>query len=152
MNVFRLSLSKYSRDLSGLGAEKSGGRWNSRGAPMVYTSASRALCTAELAVHLPLGIIPHAYQLVTLEIQDRLIDVLDLNVLPSDWNSLPHADATQKVGDHFVSEGKSLALKVPSAVVPGDFNFLINPGHKKMGLIRIIDIRDYDFDKRLFVR
>ena len=57
MIVYRLSKSKYSADLSGKGAEKAGGRWNSKGVAMVYTSASRALCTAEVAVHVPLGIV-----------------------------------------------------------------------------------------------
>ena len=152
MKVFRLSKSKYSRDLSGQGAEKSGGRWNSKGTAMIYTSESRALCTAELAVRLPLGVIPLDYKLITLELPDRLISEMDVRTLPDDWNSLPHSDSTQKIGDHFVSAAKHLALRVPSAVVPGDFNFLINPGHKNIGKVRIVSVEDYGFDNRLFVR
>ncbi len=70
MIVYRLSKSKYSADLSGKGAEKAGGRWNSKGVAMVYTSASRALCTAEVSVHVPLGIVPVDYELVSIEIPD----------------------------------------------------------------------------------
>ena len=69
MIVFRLSKATYALDLSGKGAEKTGGRWNSKGIPMVYTSSSRALCTAEIAVHLPLGLVPSGYHLTTLVVK-----------------------------------------------------------------------------------
>lgn len=72
MIVFRLSKSTYTADLSGKGAEMSGGRWNSKGTAMVYTSQSKALCTVEIAVHTPLGNLPLDYTLVTISIPDEL--------------------------------------------------------------------------------
>lgn len=152
MIVYRLSKSKYSTDLSGKGAEKSGGRWNSKGVAMVYTSTSRALCAAEVAVHLPLGIVPADYELVTLEIPDDLITEAGINDLPAGWRSFPHPDSTQKLGDRFIREGKFLALKVPSVVVQGEYNFLINPGHEAAAGIRVVSREPFLFDKRLFVR
>ena len=80
MIVYRLTKAKYSHDRSGKGAEKTGGRWNSKGIPVVYTSESRALCTSEIAVHTPLGILPHDYMLITIEIPDY--------DLPSSFNTL----------------------------------------------------------------
>lgn len=151
MTVFRLSKSKYSRDLSGHGAENTGGRWNSRGTPMLYTSQSRALCTTEIAVHIPLGIVPKDYEMISIEIPDSIkIAVLKTSELPDDWNSIPHGNSTQLIGDAFIREGKSLVLKVPSVVVPGDYNFLINPLHRDIAKISIITTELFSFDERLF--
>ena len=71
MIVFRLSKAQFANDLSGKGAELVGGRWNSRGNAMLYTSQSIALCVTEIAVHVPLGILPKDYQLVHIEVPDE---------------------------------------------------------------------------------
>jgi RES domain-containing protein len=152
MIVFRLSKSKYSLDLSGKGAEHSGGRWNSKGVAMVYTSESRALCTTEIAVHTPLGNIPTDYQIISIEIPDELIDGVELNSLPSNWNSIPHSHLTQNIGDRFVIDNVYLVLKVPSAVVQGDHNYLINPNHKDFDKVKILEVEGFNFDNRLFVK
>lgn len=73
MIVFRLGKEKYKNDLSGIGAEKFGGRWNSKGVRMVYTSQSRALANLEVAVHLTLKLVPKDYYLTSIEIPDELI-------------------------------------------------------------------------------
>ncbi|PLW92984.1 MAG: RES superfamily protein [Marinilabiliales bacterium] len=151
MKVYRLSKERYCRDLSGKGAELAGGRWNSRGTAMVYTSSSRALCMAEVAVHFPLGITPRNYYLTTIEIGKKAkISVVNPEELSSDWNTFPHAHFTQEIGDQFIKDSEFLVLKVPSAVVQGDFNFLINPHHKDTRQIKIIKTEEFSFDKRLF--
>ncbi|MEN8117800.1 MAG: RES family NAD+ phosphorylase [Bacteroidota bacterium] len=151
MIVYRLSREKYCNDLSGKGAELAGGRWNSKGVAMLYISESRALCLAEIAVHLPLGMIPKDYYLVELEISENaIIGTVDENRLPADWHSFPHSPATQDVGDNFISENKFLVLKVPSAVVRGDYNYLINPNHLQSREIKIIKTEPFQFDERLF--
>lgn len=153
MKAFRLTKSRYSNDVSGRGAEKAGGRWNSKGIAMLYTSESIALSTTEIAVHIPLGILPKNYDLVTLEIPDSIIiEELLLKRLPADWKSYPHANSTQMIGDDFIRCGRSLVLKVPSAVIQGDFNYLINPSHPEMKRVSIADIQPYQFDERLFLR
>lgn len=153
MIVFRLSKSKFANDLSGKGAEKSGGRWNSKGTALIYTSASRALCTAEIAVHTPLGNLPLDYQLISIEIPDEIqIQELIKELLPPDWKLLPHSHATQEIGDRFVLEGTFLVLKVPSVVVQDEFNFLINPAHIKSHEIKIAGIESFNFDERLFIK
>ena len=106
MIVYRLSKKKYSADLSGRGAEKAGGRWNSKGLPMVYTSESRALCTTEIAVHSPLGNIPTDYYLTTIEIPAASILEIKQADLPKDWKAIPHSNSTQLIGDKFLSENK----------------------------------------------
>jgi RES domain-containing protein len=153
MIVFRLAKLKYVKDFSGKGAEKSGGRWNSKGTLVIYTSISRALCTAEIAVHAPLGIVPRDYTLATIEIPDssRILKT-DLNKLPDDWKSFPHPNSTQLLGDRFISENKYLVMQVPSVVVQGEFNFLLNPAHKDFSRIRLLKTEPFVFDERLFIR
>ena len=153
MIVFRLCHSKYSKDLSGTGAEKYSGRWNSRGTAMVYTCISRALCALEITVHTPLGNIPQNLSLISIEIPDNT-KILELknSQLNQDWKSLPHSNSTQTIGDQFIYENKFLIMKVPSAVIQGEFNYLINPHHKDMNTIKIIEIEQFNFDERLFIR
>lgn len=153
MTVFRLSKGQYKDDLSGKGAERVGGRWNSAGIPMVYTSASRALCMVEVAVHLPLYIIPVDYWLVSIEIPDNLnFETSDEIHLPPDWTSFPYTDATKVIGDTFILKNKNAVIKVPSAVVHGEFNFLLNPRHPEFHRIKVIGTEPFEFDQRLFVR
>jgi RES domain-containing protein len=153
MIVYRLSKAAFANDLSGKGAEISGGRWNSKGVPMIYTSESRALCTAEIAVHTSLGNLPADYFLITIEIPNKVeIQILEIESLPSDWKSFPHSYSTQKSGDTFAADKKALILKVPSAVVQGEFNYLINPLHKDIRLIKITNTEEFNFDKRLFLK
>ena len=151
MIVYRLSLSKYALDLSGRGAALAGGRWNSKGIWMVYTSDSRALCMAELAVHLPIGLITKEYQMIRIFIPDSIpVSIINSNSLSKDWSLFPHSLSTKLVGDAFIKESKYAILKVPSAVVQGDFNYLINPNHKHANKIKIQKAENFLIDKRMF--
>jgi len=151
MKVYRLSKSIYGNDLTGKGAELTGGRWNKVGTKVLYTSDSRALCTAEIAVHTPIGIIPADYYLISIEIADTVgICQLDKTLLHRDWKSFPHSNITQGIGEEFISKNEFLVLKVPSAVVQGDFNYLINPLHKDFDKVKIVDKEMFTFDERLF--
>jgi RES domain-containing protein len=150
MIVFRLSKAKYANDLSGKGAELAGGRWNSKGIPVVYTSASRALCTTEIAVHTPLGNVPSDYYIISIRIPDTSIVELPPAALPPDWKVFPHSLNTQTLGDQFVRDNKHLVLRVPSAVVQGDFNYIINVRHPEFPKVKITDTQPFPFDERLF--
>jgi RES domain-containing protein len=149
MTVYRFSKEQFRLDLSGKGAELYGGRWNSKGVAMLYTSQSRALAFAEIAIHLPIGIVPDNYFLIAINIPDAIsMEKLDAMDLPTDWRSNPHSNSTQQIGDKFLSEGNSLVLQVPSAIVPGDFNFLLNPSHRQMGKVEISNVEPFEFDSR----
>jgi RES domain-containing protein len=150
MIVYRLTKAKYANNLSGEGARLGGGRWNNKGIAMLYTSDSRALCVTEIAVHTPLGILPDNYKLITIEIPDNAILSLDLSSIPINWNVFPYVADVRYLGDRFIKENNHLGLKVPSAVVQGDFNYLINPQHSEFHKIRILKIETFDFDRRLF--
>jgi RES domain-containing protein len=151
MIVFRLSKLAHGADLSGIGSKMAGGRWNSPGIALVYTSESRALCTAEIAVHTGLGLLPSDFQLISIMIPDDApISVIDPSRLQPGWRSFPYPSFTRLIGDRFAKESLHLVLKVPSAVVPGDFNYLINPAHPAMNQVRIVKTEPFEFDERLF--
>ena len=151
MRVYRLSKEKYKDDLSGAGAEKFGGRWNNKGTRMVYTADSRALAKLEVAVNLALHRIPKNYFLTIIELPDAEVLDYDIKLLKGKhWKNNPPIKFTQSEGDHFVASGKSLALKVPSAVVEGDYNYIINPAHPKITKLKIVSTEKFSFDMRLF--
>ncbi|MFD2515574.1 RES family NAD+ phosphorylase [Pontibacter locisalis] len=153
MIVYRLSRKKFRNDLSGRGAEMAGGRWNSKGVAILYTSESIALSTVEIAVHMPLGIVPFDYYLVRIQIpDDASIKELRIADLPEGWSSFPHSNATQEIGDNFVLEEEVLVFKVPSATVQGNYNYLINPRHPDFNKVTVVDAIPFEFDKRLFVK
>ncbi len=151
MIVFRLCKKKYSGDLSGRGAEKFGGRWNSKGHAVVYTSQSRALAVTELAVHVPLGIIPPDMVMTTIDIPDDVeVYSIESATLPAGWQQFPNIPLTRKIGDEWLVKNRGLVMKVPSAVVQGDFNYLINPHHADFSLVKILNTERFAFDGRLF--
>lgn len=151
MNVYRLARRKYGIQLSGVGAAKSGNRWNSRGTEIIYTSSSRALAMAEVAVHLSIAMMPSDYLMLEILINDsRSILSIDPDDLEPNWNSFPHIRSTQLIGDQFITDHQYGVMKVPSAVVSGDHNYLINPKHSDFKKITIISQSDFKFDRRLF--
>ncbi len=151
MKVFRLSRKKYATELSGKGAAKSGNRWNSKGTEIIYTAESRALAMAEVMVHLSLQMLPADYMMLEIEIPDEIgIKEIAIADLEEGWNSHPPRTHTQRIGDYFIRENEYIILRVPSAVVPGDFNYLINPYHTESKEIKIINSRPFPFDERLF--
>ena len=151
MLVFRLARLKYSKELSGKGAAKYGNRWNSKGVEMVYTAESRALAMAEVAVHLSLINLPKDFVMLEIEIPEKVKTIaLDLGNLGEEWNKHPPVSFSQKLGDQFIESEKHCILKVPSAVVPGDFNYLINAFHPDFKKIIIKKVSKFPFDNRIF--
>lgn len=150
MEVFRLTRQKYSTSLSGKGAALSGNRWNSRGVEMIYTAQSRALAMAEVLVHIPLHQLPKDFMMMCIDIPKHLaIKTLKAQDLPKSWNALPHHINSQKVGDRFILKKQHIALKVPSTVVYGDYNYLINPYHPDFKSISIKSVDEFPIDQRL---
>jgi len=150
MEVFRLLNKKYPLELSGIGAAMVGARWNSKGIEVVYTAQSRALAMAEVAVHLTLATLPNSFLMITIHIPDD-IEVTDCNPkkIPIGWNEFPENIITQIIGDEFIHKKKYCVMKVPSAVVKGDFNYLLNPHHLDFKRIKITHHENFPFDKRI---
>lgn len=151
MEVFRLQNKKFPIELSGKGASITGARWNSKGTEIVYTAQNRALAMAEVVVHLTISTLPAGFCMVVIFIPDDVAVLnLDLKKLPSDWNVFPDNAATQKIGDDLIRKNDYAVFKVPSAVVKGEFNYLLNPYHPDFARIKIMEQEDFPFDKRIF--
>ena len=106
---------------------------------------------AEVAVHLTAATVPDDYMMVVLDLSDDLeIQEVLTTSLPNGWNAFPYPQATQSIGDDFIRENRIPVLKVPSAVVQGDFNLLLNPYHPAFKKITIEQIERFPFDSRMF--
>ena len=153
MQVFRLSRELYKDQLSGYGASLNGQRWNSKGTEVIYTADSRALAASEVAVHIPIALLPNDYFMIVIDIPDSMeIECLSKKSLPAYWNAIPHHPSSQRIGDNFVKDGKYAILKVPSVVVKGDYNYILNPRHDAFEKIRIIETSQFPFDPRFLRR
>lgn len=150
MKLFRFSSKKYAKSLDGEGAKMYGGRWNSKGVSVIYTSSCLSTAMLEKLIHIDADICP-PMKLITYEVPEsvsvRQYDVKDLKKI---WNAFPHDEYTQLIGDHFVKENKYLILNVPSAIAPLDRNIILNPNHPEIKKISILKIEDFIFDPRFF--
>jgi RES domain-containing protein len=138
-----------SEAFDGEGARVEGGRWNSPGTPVVYTSQSAALAALEMLVHLGRGAILLAYVLIPCTFDEALVSRLDRRRLPKSWRSYPAPPEVQLIGDEWVRGGTSAVLEVPSAVIDTDSNYLLNPQHRDFQAIRVMNPQPFEFDLRL---
>jgi RES domain-containing protein len=133
---------------SGEGAAKTGGRWNSRGVAVVYSSASRSLAALETLVHLTPPVM-FRYKVIRIEFTDDLVEQLKAGVLPSDWRVEPPPPSTKRLGDAWARSSRSAILAVPSVIIPDEINYLLNPAHADFKKIAIGKPADFAFDPRL---
>ena len=148
---FRLVKARYAdQAFDGEGAKLSGGRWNSKGVAVVYAADSIALAALELLIHLQSHEILNSYRLYRIEIGNADLLSLDARDLPKDWRADPPPSSTAHVGDGWVSSNDSLALAVPSVVIPSQQNILINPTHSRFHrALQTVRPESFVFDPRL---
>jgi RES domain-containing protein len=149
ITVYRISNCNYIRDLDGEGAFLYGGRWNNPGTRLLYTAESSALAMLEALAHITMLPLTSSYCMIRLSIPDD-IATLDMAHLPANWKQQPSPDELRQWGDAFIREGRYLALKVPSVLVPDNFNFLINPKHELFARVKQVAVTNIYFDQRLF--
>lgn len=150
MIVYRLCNTKYANDISGEGARRqTSNRWNSLGTPMLYTCESTALCAVELHQYIPPAFHPKNYVLLKIEIPKNDVLTIDKTFFINE-NWIDNKHITQSIGDQFVNENKFLVMKVPSAMVTACFNFLINPNHKDLKKVKIINTIEFPIKGKLF--
>lgn len=150
METFRISSKKYSSKLSSSGKAN---RWNKDGESVIYTGSSRSLSTLELVVHRNEISPKNEFSVMVISISDdeNLVDQIKIKDLPKNWRSRKAYSALQQIGSEWYSSKRTLVLKIPSAVITNEFNYIINTKHpdfsKKVKLVRN---EDYFWDKRLF--
>ena len=133
----------------GKAAHRFGGRWNSPGRPAVYTSASKSLAVLEVLVHLDVGRPLPRFVAFTFELDAGSIEHLAAARLPRQWRTSRGLLATQRIGDEWLASQRALALKVPSAVVPEESNYLLNPAHPAFVRLRFGRAIPFVLDARL---
>lgn len=134
---------------TGEGARRFGGRWNSPGYPVVYTAESLALAALEILVHVDSNKLLQGFLAIPVTIDSQLITRVDQSALPNNWRAYPSSKATRAIGDTWISQGPLPVLQVPSAVIPAEHNFLLNPSHKDFEKLRIGKPQRFRFDLRL---
>lgn len=136
---------------SGIGAEKTGGRWNFPGMRVVYTSENLSLATLELFVHVNPKIIPAGLMVVLAQLPRRWSKTeIKISDLPVNWREHPAPIRLQEIGTEWLTSNSTLALVVPSAINPIDKNVILNPSHPQMKDVKIEPPEKFDFDPRMF--
>lgn len=137
------------RAFDGEGARLYGGRWNSPGRRVVYTSSTTSLAVLEVLVHLEESAFLPAYSLFRIQLDESQLIPLSVAELPKNWRNDPAPSALQAIGDLWLSEGRTLALAVPSAIVPHETNYLLNPEHSAFPQLVVDPAQAFSFDRRL---
>lgn len=148
MKLWRVS--KHT-DLSGIGGTLASGRWHSRGRPVVYLAEHPSLAILEVIVNLEIdrSECPRGFFLIEVEAPDRLpMASVSLADLPPDWPK--RQDVTRRVGDSLLQQADTALIKVPSAVVPDSWNYLLNPAHAEAAKAKVAQVTPDPFDARLF--
>jgi RES domain-containing protein len=149
MILYRMSKIRHAEDLSGKGAELSGGRWNAAGVPALYLAENVSLAILETIVHCHYIGDLHNRLLLSVDVPEASTQTIDRDALPEDWNSIPWHGFTIERGTSWLRSGESLLLKVPSAIVPQENIFIVNPGHPGHKKVKIIRREIFRPDNRL---
>jgi RES domain-containing protein len=150
MIVYRVVQARWKDDIwSGTGAWKHDGRWHTQGHRVVYAAESLALATLETLVHLRKTRRMKRYYRSRAEIPDKLIQTFPRGKLPKDWRNPEYPASTKKVGDRWLDAKAGLALRVPSAASPSEYDVLINPEHPAFKKVRILETEILVLDPRL---
>lgn len=149
MIVYRITRAKYSNDLSGHGAELWGGRWNSKGIPVLYTASTASLALLETLAWTSLKLLlKSGFVLIEIEVPEESTLKVKVDDLPTSWQHAAQ-QTCQSIGDSWALENKYLSLLVPSAILPFESNVLINPSHSTMRLVAIRSVYDLILDERV---
>ena len=134
---------------SGEGSRKRGSRWTSPGYRVVYTSESLSLATLEILVHGVSHIALKYFVCIWAKIPGRIIEKLAIEKLPDNWRDDPPSLQLQTVGNNWIESGSSCVLQIPSAIIPIENNFILNPKHPDFSRIEIGQPENWSMDGRL---
>ncbi len=151
MRVWRISRVQHAREaLSGRGGLVAAGRWHARGTRIVYTSATLSLSALEVLVQADKDLLPNDLVQVEIEVPDDLIrERIQPRNLPRSWRAYPAPGRLRVLGAQWIDRNESAILEVPSAVIPQESNFLLNPAHQDARFIQVVAVEKFVFDPRL---
>lgn len=150
IRAWRITKAKHAATaFTGGGAKTYGGRWNSPGTAAVYTAGSASLAILEMLVHLQAQELLRRYVIFEVSFDEAIMTMIDPATLPKSWRKSPSPATVQQVGDEWVTEGSSAVLRLPSVIVPSEWNYLLNPAHPDFAKITIGPKQQIKFDPRL---
>ena len=150
IRAWRITKAKHADTaFSGTGAKDYGGRWNNPGTAIVYTAGSISLAMLEMLVHLQTHDLIRRYVIFEVSFEDTLMKSITAAKLPKAWRRSPSSARVRQVGDDWVAGGDSAILQLPSAIVPSEWNYLLNPEHPDFAKITIGRKQPIKFDPRL---
>jgi RES domain-containing protein len=154
VRLWRVCRGPYSaHPLDGRGGLYAAGRWHLKGTRIVYTSASLALAAWEFFVHVDPDLAPSDLCRIELDLPDDLaVEQLGESALPPRWRNIPGPETLRRLGSDWVQRAGTPVLKVPSAVIPGESNYLVNPEHPEAVKIEVVGQSDFAFDPRALKR
>jgi len=135
-------------DLTGAGAKITGGRWNTAGVAMLYAAETIALACLETLVHTKAVGLPFNRYLVRIDVPDSVWRTAELFPDKVGWDALPAGRVSIDYGTQWARAARSLLLRVPSVVVPEEFNVLVNPAHPDAKALRVAKVRKWLYDPR----
>jgi RES domain-containing protein len=148
--VWRICSRKHRR-FNGEGARQYGGRWNHTGTSIVYTSGSLSLAALELFVHVDIDTVPDNLVAIQADVSKSVpIETVRIESLPRDWRRYPGPEPLKDIGTGWVKRHSTAILAVPSAVIPGERNYLLNPAHRDFKRIRLGKAVVFRFDARMW--
>ncbi len=146
MLAFRIAHYKYAHSLSVSGFE---GRWNSKGKLVLYASENIATSLLENIIYRTGTGFNNDYKIMVIYHPEEHIEQIITSNLPKDWRSMESYDQLQKIGNSWYDEQRSLCLKVPSSILPDNYNIIFNTTHPEFKNVKLIDVLDYEPDERL---
>jgi RES domain-containing protein len=149
-HAWRIVKARYAADaFTGAGAEKFGGRWNRPGVAVVYAAGSASLAMLEMLVHLEAHEFLKRYVSFQVSFDERFVTSIDATDLPNNWRKSPPPVAVQAIGNDWIATSRAAVLRVPSVIVPAEWNYLLNPQHPDFKKIEISPKEPVRFDRRL---
>ncbi len=150
MIVYRVANVKYKdTTLTGIGAEKVGGRWNSVGTRAVYCSENISLALLEYYVHSEnIAYLPKKILIAKIEFPDEF-EIEKLSELPERWNQYPYSSKTTQIFTNLAKDRNRFALRVPSTIVGLESNIILNPLFKDFGKVEVLEFIELPIDNRL---
>lgn len=149
MIIYRIGNVAYAGDLTGNGAKLNGGRWNNISVPCIYTAESRALAVLEYSVNVVLSAILRALAITTIDTGKAAIQEMAVSDLPGNWKESPAPPSTKNLGSTLLEGMDAAIIKIPSIIIPEEFNYLLNPAHPDAGNFRIVEVKDFIHDIRI---
>jgi RES domain-containing protein len=151
VRVWRLCQSAYAKEaLTGIGGLHAPGRWHVQGRRVVYTAGTLSLAALELLVRIGRARIPLDMSAVEIDVPGIVeVERIGAKRLPGGWDAYPAPAATQRLGTDWIESLRTAVLEVPSAVIPRESNYLLNPAHPRFSRVRIVSRAPFSFDSRL---